>query len=132
MTSVDLTSVRTQTLLDAWVRKPNFVNIWGLFQRLLGKSSQQQHRGQKKNQSHTKTKDTSQDRVQSEVTVSIECEKGNVKTRQGAQAKWWREKKEGKTKQRVELDTWCKNQNTNFFSLNANQKGKGEEGMRQC
>lgn len=32
--------------------------------------------------------------------------------------------KEGKTK-RVELDTWCKNQNTNSFSLNANQKGKG-------
>lgn len=44
--------------------------------------------------------------MQSDVTVSIECEKGNVKTQQGAQAKWWREKKkEGKTKQRVELDT---------------------------
>lgn len=37
-----------------------------------------------------------------------------------------------KPKPRVELDTWCKNQNTNFFSLNANQKGEGEEGMQQC
>lgn len=51
------------------------------------------------------TKDTSQDRVQSEVTVSVLCERGNVKTQRGAQAEWRKKKeKEGKTK-RAELGT---------------------------
>lgn len=69
----------------------------------------------------------------SEVTVSIESEKGNVKTQQ-EELKPNGEGKIGKgggNETRVELDTWCKNQNTNFFSLNANQKGgKGEE--KEC
>lgn len=44
--------------------------------------------------------------MQSEVTVSIECEKGNVKTQQGAQAKWRRDNQEVQNKtKRVELDT---------------------------
>lgn len=74
---------------------------------MLGKSPRQQHRGQSKNQKRShQTKDTSQDRVQSEVTVSIECEKGNVKTQQGAQAKWRRENQEVQNKTKiVELDT---------------------------
>lgn len=57
-------------------------------------------RTEEESKSH-QTKDTSQDRVQSEVTVSIECEKGNVKTQQGDQAKWKRVNKEGKTNQEL-------------------------------
>lgn len=73
---------------------------------MLGKSSQQQHRRQKKKKKKIKshqTKDTSQDRVQSEVTVIIESEKEHVGHGKEAQAKWRRESKEGKTKE--ELDT---------------------------
>lgn len=81
------------------------------FKRLLGKSSQQKnktkknHRGQSQELRSQQTKDTSQDRVQSEVTVSVLCERGNVKTQRGAQAEWRKKKEEeGKTK-RAELGT---------------------------
>lgn len=95
------------------------------------KNKKKNHRGQSQELRSQQTKDTSQDRVQSEVTVSVLCEKGNVKTQRGAQAEWRKKKeKEGKTK-RAELGTWCKNQNTNSFSLNANQRGKGGE-KKEC